>query len=258
VTLWKYGALVLLSSGCALDEGRGFATLEQASLEAEFGPEAARSLDDRVLTNQGFTVAVERFTLELGSLELSSLSGGTTATFDPAHPPPGYTLCHGGHCHKDDGSLVSYADVAAELAGGFESFVPVVSFEIGRDVDLLAGRTVALEPTPSAELPMTHLTRATLHVLGANLTFGVEDGTLADEVTWAEELEPDLTLAQVLDVVIDRESEPRLSLDARVTCGARLFDDIDFANAALDDASIALHQALTENLSALEFEVSLQ
>jgi hypothetical protein len=258
VTLWKYGVLMLLPSACALDEGRGFATLDQASLEAEFAPEPARVLEDRVLTDQGFTVAVERFTLELDSLELLSLSGDFSATFDPAQPPPGYTLCHSGHCHKDDGSLVSYADVAAELAGGLESFVPVVSFELGRGVDLLVGRSVALEPTPSAELPMTHLARATLRILGANLTFGVTGGTLADEVTLVTELESGLTLAQVLDVEIDRESEVRLSLDARVSCGARLFDDIDFSDAAPGDAATALRQALSENLSALNFEVSLQ
>jgi MFS superfamily sulfate permease-like transporter len=40
-----------------------------------------------------------------------------------------------------------------------------------------------------------------------------------------------LTLAQVIDVEIDRESKARLSLDARVSCRARLFDDIDFSAA---------------------------
>ena len=203
MTPWRYGLLVLLSSGCALNEGRGFATLEQASLEAEFAPEPARVLDGRIVTNQGFTVAVEQLTLDIDSLELSSVSGSSSETFDPAHPPPGYTLCHSGHCHKDDGSLVSYADVAAELAGGAESFVPVVSFDIGRDVDLLAGTTVAMDPTPSAELPMTRLPRATLRVLGAGLTFRVAGGTLADEVTMVTELDADQRPGKIAIYPID-------------------------------------------------------
>ncbi|MNS53348.1 hypothetical protein D3C72_861010 [compost metagenome] len=44
-----------------------------------------------------------------GTAEGAQAAG--SATFDPANPPPGYSLCHGGHCHRDDGALVDYADI---------------------------------------------------------------------------------------------------------------------------------------------------
>ena len=33
-------------------------------------------------------------------------------------PPPGYSLCHGGHCHTTDGGIESYEEIEAKLAGG--------------------------------------------------------------------------------------------------------------------------------------------
>jgi len=59
-------------------------------------------------------------TMELSSVRvLSETTGqGGGGELDPANPPPGFSLCHNGHCHAADGRLVPYAEVVAESAGG--------------------------------------------------------------------------------------------------------------------------------------------
>ena len=40
--------------------------------------------------------------------------------FDAEHPPEGFHTCHTGHCHAEDGSVISYAEVAATLPSGLD------------------------------------------------------------------------------------------------------------------------------------------
>ena len=94
----------LLLLGCAFGPGHGFGEIAAADLAVAFEPGEARDLGDGwVLANTGdrFTLDTLVFTVE--SLDLLALEGGGSATFDPANPPAGYSLCHGGHCHADDG-----------------------------------------------------------------------------------------------------------------------------------------------------------
>ena len=35
--------------------------------------------------------------------------------FDPRKPPPGFTLCHRNHCHREGGGVASYSQVMAEI-----------------------------------------------------------------------------------------------------------------------------------------------
>lgn len=111
-------------TACAWGPGAGFATLSEARLGLSASLPAGR-LDDqgRWKTNTGWRVALDdrRLSLQLGALALESegeaRSGGGGGTFDPRNPPPRYSNCHGGHCHRDDGALVDYADIQAELDG---------------------------------------------------------------------------------------------------------------------------------------------
>jgi hypothetical protein len=84
--------------------------------------------------------------LEVSVEAVEFIAGETSAlSFDPANPPPGYTLCHNGHCHAADGRLVDYADIAAELAGGATSGPALV----------LGGGVVRIDgATPAADLAL--------------------------------------------------------------------------------------------------------
>ena len=62
---WLVVGLALGHSGCALDRGRGFATLEQASLEVALEPDGGELVTDR-----GYTIAVERAAMRVARMDL--------------------------------------------------------------------------------------------------------------------------------------------------------------------------------------------
>ena len=125
---------VLGLGACALEPGAPWGEVA-VTLEVGLAGGAGRfDPEGRVRTDRDFRVAVTRLDFEVVGVEL--LSGvGAAVNFDPANPPAGYGNCHNGHCHADDGRLVDYADIAAELAGGASASVP-----LGR----LAGATANL------------------------------------------------------------------------------------------------------------------
>ena len=107
----------VLTTGCAFDDGNpwGRATFEVAAM---FDPPGSRLDDGLLKTAKDFRVEVETLEVTLEAIELEVSTSGEVGEFDPANPPPGYSLCHNGHCHFEDGSLVDYEDIAVEQAGG--------------------------------------------------------------------------------------------------------------------------------------------
>ena len=151
------------SAACTFEAGNWFATLSP-SLSAAYLPRTDRNVGEeqnwQKLSND-YQVRIVRATLELGKIGLlSSTGGGDSGGFDPARPPPGYTLCHNGHCHNVDGRLVPYAEIEAELAGGRSGtgLQPIVTAAGGRDagfVDALGSDAVVraeLRPRPRHDL----------------------------------------------------------------------------------------------------------
>src|SRR5688572_29228398 len=114
------GLCLLTLSSCAVGSGEGFATLEPTArvgytlLPAREAGGGFQKLDT------DYQAAVTAAHLDASDIALQAAGSGGAAggSFDPGNPPPGYGLCHGGHCHRDDGALVAYEDIAAELAGG--------------------------------------------------------------------------------------------------------------------------------------------
>ncbi|MFP2932804.1 hypothetical protein ACLESO_48200, partial [Pyxidicoccus sp. 3LG] len=137
---------LLLLSGCALEAGEGFAVLEP-TVSAAYAPVPSREAGNgfQQLASD-FQVRVDAATLGTSHVELLSAGssgggGGGGGTFDPANPPPGYSLCHGGHCHRDDGALVDYEDIQAELDGGGGSgATTVAALHVDAELDLLASQ----------------------------------------------------------------------------------------------------------------------
>lgn len=108
---------LLVLGGCALSEGNPWGIAE-ASLEARFAPPPARLTGEgRLLTSSSYAVELELLELGFDGLTLTVTADEAATTFDPANPPPGYSLCHGGHCHAEDGRLVDYEEIEAELGG---------------------------------------------------------------------------------------------------------------------------------------------
>lgn len=255
-----------LLAGCTFTPGSGFATIHDALMGGSFLPGARAYEDGTVVTDLGYEVLLDTFTLELGEAALLELQGGAGGLFDPADPPAGYSLCHNGHCHADGGRLVSYAEIEAELSGGSASFAAIVTLAPGDVTDLSTGELrepvwdfLAGEMWPAdadePELPMAELSLLQLPAPRV-LLHGVVDGDDLDApIELSVDLEMPTPFAAGIDFAIDRDlEEPDIAVSVELVIDGTLFDDIDFATVSggsvitLDDPADGAGAALVENL----------
>jgi hypothetical protein len=271
--------LPLWMSACTLGPGDWFATLEPG-FEARFVARPEREAGggwQRLNTNYEAKVLQAVITFEGVQLLAQSASGsGGGGTFDPSSPPPGYTLCHNGHCHHEDGRLVPYEEIEAELSGGGGGARTAVSLPIGQ-VDLL--NPVRLTPScdPDCGLPLVHLRRARTTVTQVALEGLVRDGQtpprLNGETSWRWEMTgpssegaPLAILEGELDVPADRKHPPHIELTLSAELTARLLDDVDWAAAVMGvgfidvslEANRAAREQLRTNLAETELKAAVQ
>ncbi|WP_164016943.1 hypothetical protein [Pyxidicoccus trucidator] len=241
---------LLLLSGCALDAGEGFAVLEP-TVSAGYTPLPSRDVGNgfQQLASD-YQVRVDAAALGVSHVELLSAAtgggggGGGGGTFDPANPPPGYSLCHGGHCHRDDGALVDYEDIQAELdGGGGSSAVTLAALHVDAELDLLASETLTPECEPDCELPRGTVSRARWDVTALRLQGVVKDRRATPRfegerpfrldlaVEGGEEAEPLMELSAPLDIPSDREHKPRVLLALALSLSPTVFDALDWAAA---------------------------
>ncbi|MEC9465765.1 MAG: hypothetical protein VX834_08280 [Myxococcota bacterium] len=111
--LWVAGLMLVM--GCDLPAGESWRSLNM-SLDVVFDPEARMQDNGRIKTSKNYEIAFNEWGVAgLGlSVEVVTDSAGAEV-FDPINPPPGYSLCHNGHCHHDSGELVDYEDIQLEL-----------------------------------------------------------------------------------------------------------------------------------------------
>jgi hypothetical protein len=246
-------------SGCAFSDGDPWARAS-VSLAARFDPEAARlDSEGRLITADDYAVSVTRLALVVDAAGLQMGSDGAAESFDPAAPPEGYSLCHGGHCHASDGRLVPYAEVAAELAGAGAG---------GYALDLAADeREVALGPEP-ASVPLQacdtacDLPRGKVVSASALIDRVVLTGRVYDRRTGAAARLPAEGLAVELELPVETEIFATASADVDdhhpvplnaaldLEVPASLFDGVDFQALSDSGASADLLAALAEAVAA--------
>jgi hypothetical protein len=238
------------SSGCTFEAGDWFANVT-ASFEGSYVTRADRDVGGGwQKLNTLYQARVTRALVTVESIALQDLGGdGGGVSFDPAHPPPGYSLCHNGHCHANDGRLVPYAEIEAELAGGgMAAARTVVSFPVG-ETDLLAAGRRGLECEPQCGLGEANVRRARATVTRVVFEGLVREGRsparLEGEVPWRWEAAlatgtgPTTgTLDVEIDLPADNAHPPDVGLQLTLAVGARLLDDVDWASLARDGAGV--------------------
>ena len=234
----RLAALLLLAAGgCAFEPGGWFATVSP-SLNAGYLTRPDRDAGGGwQKLNTDYQVSVTRASLQLGEVGLLGASGGGgPTTFDPAHPPPGYSLCHNGHCHSADGRLVSYAEIEAQLGGGTGGGLqPVITLAAADTLDLLAPAERPLTCKPTCNLDRTRIVRVRAPVRVLALEGNVRDGRtparLAETPFRWETADPGKAplLETEVDLPADRDHPPAVTLRLDLELGAALLDGIDFA-----------------------------
>lgn len=226
------------SAACTFAPGDWFAELDPF-LDAAFVPLADRDAGagwQRLDTDYQALVSTASITIE--RIDLLD-AGGASVAFDPANPPPGYSLCHNGHCHHESGRLVPYEEIEAEL-GGAGGPVAVLGLPVGT-IDLDAGFSAPLDCVPHCGLPLSDIRVARARLERLVLEGRIRDGRASPriaETTFRVELllegagdsaDPAAVLDAPIALPVDRRHDPEVDLALFLLPTVALFDGIDFA-----------------------------
>jgi hypothetical protein len=267
--------LGLALGGCAWEPGQGFAVVEP-SVRVAYEPLSDRATSDGYQRlSSDYQVRVDVALMRLSGIELLASAGGAGGAFDPSNPPPGYSLCHGGHCHRDDGALIPYEQIAAEMGGGGGSRT-VVTLPVTEALDLLAPEKRTVGCSPRCALPETQVSQGRWAVESLRLEGTVRDGRIPPRIADARRFRVDLVtdpksdtpvaiLNGELDLPSDRSTPPAAKLDLRLNLTAALFDPLDWGtlkdtNGVLDfgdPANAAAREALLERLARFSPEAEV-
>ncbi|MDB5099567.1 MAG: putative lipoprotein [Cyanobacteria bacterium RYN_339] len=267
-------SLALLGAGCAWGPGTSFGTVVGGPVSASLPLTAGRTdtPDGSWKTSNGYGIKLDgnAVTLELNNVALlappTAASGGGGGTFDPAHPPAGYTLCHNGHCHRTDGAVKTYDEIQADLAGGGTAAAATTLVTLAPTVptvNLAPGGTVQVafsKCAPNCNLPRGTVSTAKL-ALNRLLVSGQVQPLAGSPAIggatrrWKLALAlGDLALAGPLAVKVDRDQPATRYLSGQLTLTDKVFDGIDWARLASQadpielDADQATNELLIANL----------
>lgn len=234
---------MLALTGCAWAPGTGFATLADAVVTVP-APLAAARLDaeGRWKTANGYRLNLDTGALRVTIADLALQAPGTASgggkpyKLDPAAPPPGYGPCHGGHCHRADGSLADYADIEAELSAGTGVTPPATIVTLSAVDGTLALPLTQAAPTlslgvfkPARYLPRTALSRAVVRLGMLKATGTVVPAAGGTPRRFTLDFAPEGALfAADVSAVASLTGPPGFALTGTLTLTDKLFDGLPF------------------------------
>jgi len=249
--------LLFGASGCTFSEGEPYG-LVSASMQARYELRDDRDVGDdgwQKLSNE-LQLRLDEARLAVERVDLIDAGGGATASsatgavFDPANPPPGYTLCHNGHCHSDSGDLVPYEDIQAELAAGGGTSSTALALR-SETQDLLAEVPVVLDCGAvgggetdcllgAGSVSRVRLTASRLEVRGL-----VRDGLVAPRFDGERPFEARILLSSTADdasmpgvletaveLPLDDDHPSQITMSLSLVASAGLFDGLEPASIA--------------------------
>ena len=226
--------LVCLASACAWDEGQAWGVAE-VSLAVRFAPPVSRLVEGRLRTARDYALRIDTMDLEVREVSLA-LGADAGAAFDPANPPEGFGLCHGGHCHADDGRLVPYSEVAATGGSGGSSLVRVADAEVALSA---SPAPVPLEACPEAcellpgDLVSLRVGVTAIRVRGESIDLRPDPRLPEDGLPFDLDIPLGVEVAVPLTGAVGDGEPLHVGLAATLSLTPRAFDAIDFADPAL-------------------------
>lgn len=261
--LWHLRWLAIGLVACATEPGLGYRTW-QAQVNFSFDYGSGRLSEDSWLRlDNDYEIKLERASVGGGQIELltnMSDSTGNDAVFDPANPPPGYSLCHNGHCHTTDGRLVDYEEIQAELAGGNSGQLHLLAAAILPAFDWQSGLTKTNLPCqPSCELTKAQITKVRLHLRELSFAGRVRDSRanprFVGEQQWTYDHNA-LRLERSVQITISLDQPAQLVTLLAATLSPALWDSLTWIAASsnpLDLNQGALAETLTSRIASMEF-----
>ncbi len=201
-------------SSCAFDDGNPWGWVNTDLTIESVPPSAEVSLDSQSAIVESIRLLVP------------GESAGGVPDFDPSDPPPGYSLCHNGHCHADDGSLVDYEDIIAGTGGAASGPTAIVTRQIQSDFDL----TTRIEERLKI-VEQTQITEVEVLIERLNLSGTLNDGRRL-EVSLNLRNSP---LEAPIRYDVGRYEPEEQELTIVLSWPADLFDGLGFDGAATDD-----------------------
>lgn len=238
-TLFVVGGLLIVGgSACTFVDGQPWAEVDSAELAVNpFIPGAAR-LDGqgRLMTARSYAVVLEHIGLEMGDLRIQQAdAAGEPLAFDPASPPPGYSLCHGGHCHADDGTLPTYAEVEAKLLGGATA-APALGFHVEDTVVPLVGEArqtlrCRIDPCVLQRGPIVGglLEVTAVRLVGTAFDLTNEARLPEAGIPFAVDLQPPAPLLAPLNAEAERFEPVYRKVGLTLAVAYSVLDDVDFS-----------------------------
>jgi hypothetical protein len=268
------GGLVV-TGGCTFSDGEPYGVVS-ASFDASYELRDDRDVGDgtwqKLVNEMEVRVDEARLTVEVVELVGAGSEIGSL-TFDPANPPPGYSLCHNGHCHSDSGDLVDYEDIQAELAAGEGGTASTALVLQGGTDDLLDGAPLSLACgdclLDRGRLSLVRLSASYLVVSGV-IRDGLDeprfDGSRSFEaaVSLSPNSEADGAVGVIehaVSVPLDDENPSQVTLALNLTTSASLLDGIDpemVAAASVETVAIDDVSTIRSAFSELELDVRVR
>lgn len=259
--------------GCAFGDGTAFTevTMElEASFAAMTGTTSRLTDDGWLKTSQSFGLKLQTAELQVRNIKVSgsaggaaSASSGSDCTLDPADPPAGCTLCHGGHCHCGD-ELVDYETLAAQVCGGGNSSsdVTLATVQGAENIPLKgAAESISLgDCSPSCDLAAGQLTRSSVAFGTLKINGELKDLSVAERLggeTLSFSVDYDLAGAAIAAdfepaFVLNRDAPASATIEFRLVITEKLFDDLAFEEAEQIDSAISIssssNSALADNI----------
>lgn len=233
-SLKRLGGLLVFAGlvGCTFADGSPWGRVD--------GRMQARSLERTGASPEDIEIDRAVLKAEVVAESVTTQSGGSGGSFDPSNPPSGYSLCHNGHCHSDEGELVPYEKVRAEMnASGGTSTQTLASWST--DLELSGGEPVVL-PEVSID------DETTIDRLSLKATNLVIEGTYRDgerEVPLEVQLgQFQLGTLEGLDVSVGPESDAHQTIEVCLGWTESWFSEVDAGELERQDGTIRLTRIL--------------
>ena len=247
-------APTISAGACTLEDGHGWVTVSASASGALYVDAAHASIDGggTFVTDRGFRITLDALDVTFAELHLLEPASGGAArgsvSFDPEDPPPGYTLCHGGHCHTEDGQTRSYEEIEAELARAGAGGGAVTSTRVAEALPVSGGLQLLATPPSTADLGAWELGDVDLAAVAIVLgSFHLHGQTTVDGAPVALTVElapPDgLRLEASLAAKLGRGGKARAPIEVFVEVAGDLLDGLALENLVLSQGELRIDAA---------------